>query len=155
MRVFPLRTRGGYTDLGGFHYTLTPKAVSLTDRADGTVWWVTYNLSVSYPDGLGLISITDTPAPKALDTQTYLAYDEPYFIGTAGLSRLIVRGGYLGADETIPAFSTSDQSNMHLYALVPGFNAPMKQLILGSTTDTKGRLYGWSPYTFIRTPSPQ
>lgn len=154
MTVFPLQTRGGYTNLGAFPYTVTPHAVRLTDRADGTKWWVTYNLTVSYPDGFGLISITDTLPPKVLDAVTYGAFEEPYFIGTAGVSRLIVRGGYLGADETPPPFSTSDQSNMKLYSVALGFNAPMRQLILASTTDAKGNLYAWVPFTFVRTPNP-
>lgn len=154
VRVFPLRQKGGYTDLGAFPYTVTPHAVRLTDRADGTKWWVTYNLTFPTADSQGYISITNAVPPQVMDAITYLAGEEPYFIGTAGVSRLIVRGGYLGADETPPAFSTSDQSNMKLYSIVPGFNAPMRQLILASTTDSKGKLYAWVPFTFVRTPNP-
>lgn len=154
MRLFPLKQRGGYTDLGAFPYTIQPHAVVLTDRGTGTKWWVTYNLTVSYPDGQGLISITDAKPPQIMDAVTYPAGEEPYFIGTAGVSRLIVRGGYLGVDETPPAFSTSDQSNMKLYSTLPGFNAPMRQLILASTRDAKGNLYAWVPFTFVRTPNP-
>lgn len=75
---------------------ILPPRVYMTDRADGTVWWLTFNTTVSSVDSLGYISITDTlTTGDKGNYRTFGAYDGPY-IGLDPITRLFIRSGYLG-----------------------------------------------------------
>lgn len=148
------RMRGGYTDMGRIQIPLPPRAIIITDRADGTKWWVTYNLSPATSDGFGYISIS-TATPPGANTITYDAFSEPYIPIDRGFARLIIRGGYLGVEEKAPGQGITDIENLQLYARQAGLNVVVMKLILASTTDAKGALYAFSPYTFVQTANPR
>lgn len=91
--------------------------VVLTDRADGTLWLLSFSTTPAGPDGLGYISIL-TPPPDRPDQGNYTVYGPSSGPVVSWVStpvahsqgvdprpevfaRLLVRGGYLGF-EAIP-----------------------------------------------------
>lgn len=88
-------TWSGYTDLGRIRIPPLPKWIALTDRADGTVWYLEFKTT---QDGLGYIGInTQQPRPDR-DWVIFGPYDGPVITGddTHPDLRLLVRGGDLG-----------------------------------------------------------
>ena len=71
-----------------------PPFLALTDRADGTVWYVTHRQSDDR------WAITDTPPPPYLRSAVELheAYGEP-FLDTAEGVRFFVRSGRIGYEQ--------------------------------------------------------
>lgn len=70
----------------------TPPILALTDRDDGTVWYLTWG-----PAEDGYVKISDVPPQAKFTTQivTYGPWEGPY-LGQG--ARLFVRGGRLGYD---------------------------------------------------------
>jgi hypothetical protein len=144
----------GFTDLGPIQIPVVPQFIMMTDRADGvTLWWLTFDTTVSYPDGLGTIAVTTTSPPFGFPYQTFGPYDGPYLNGDAGFAKLFVRGGTLGVDEEPTPVGLEDIEGLQVYARQAGLNIPMRQIILGGS-DSLGNLYGWVPYTYVQTPNP-
>lgn len=120
----------GY-DMGPIRIPPLPQYLVLTDRDDGTEWLVTYNTTEPSDDDLGYISITDE-IPTTPDKTIYAAYEEPFFRYDDGrLTRLIIRGGYLGA-ETLTEEDVSDHENARLMVR-KGLNNSLRELILSET----------------------
>lgn len=84
----------GYTDLGPIRIPVLPQYMALTDRADGTVWYLQHTLTPPASDGYGYISISDQQ-PAGRDVVVYAAYEGP-IVGTNPNLRLLIRGGRLG-----------------------------------------------------------
>jgi hypothetical protein len=142
----------GFTDFGPIQIPPTPMYLSLTDRADGvTQWWLTYSLTPPGPDGLGYIAINSAPPPFGYPSVTFAPYGEPYFPGSNGAKRLIVRGAQLGAEIIVPPLMVRDEGQEQIYARMQGLNIPMRQIIL--STSPPG-FYSWVPYTYVQTPNP-
>lgn len=97
------RTVHGYTDIGRIRIPPLPQYIVMTDRADGTRWLLTYNLSEG-PDGDGRISITDM-LPSTPDVLLFGPYDGPYLDGTdqqgRPIIRLLIRSGRLGYEQVM------------------------------------------------------
>lgn len=144
-------TQGGYFYMGGIQIPPMPRHIILTDRADGTKWWLTYNLSPATSDGFGYISITTTMPPTSQESITFAAYEEPVIAFTSGNARLIVNGGYLGVEERNPSQGVTDRENMQIYARIDGLNNPMRRIIFSVATPGQ---YAWVPYTYVQTPNP-
>ena len=88
-------TWSGYTDMGKIRIPPLPKWIAITDRQDGTVWYLEF---VSSQDGLGYVGInTTTPRPDR-DWVIFGPNDGPIITGddTHPSLRLLVRGGVLG-----------------------------------------------------------
>jgi hypothetical protein len=189
MTTWPYRKQWfGYTNIGTIQIPPPPKYIILTDRADGeTLWWLTFDtVQYPYPDGLGLMGITNVPPwPSGIpgdpnndptfvagtwptgtfygNTQVYTPYNEPWInlpgaaVGKYGYLknvaiRLVVVGGYLGM-ETIPAtVGTVQEANQRIFGLnvYPGFNAPMREVILAMAYPGMG----WQNITVTQTPNP-
>lgn len=145
----------GYTDMGPIQIPPLPRHIILTDRdGSGAKWWLTFNLSPTTSDGFGYVSISSTLPPSGQESITYAAFNEPYIPLSSGVARLIVRGGYLGVDASPPGQGITDAETLQLYARQAGLNIPMRRIILSSTTDKKGPLYSWVPYTITQSPNP-
>jgi hypothetical protein len=140
--------------MGPIQIPPVPRFIILTDRADGTLWWLTYNLTPPAADGFGYISITTASPQSSQESITYAAFNEPYIPMDSGFARLIVRSGFLGVDASSPGQGITDIETLQIYARKGGLNIPMRRLILSSTTDKKGALYSWVPFTTTQTPNP-
>lgn len=138
----------GFADLGPIQIPPTPTYLVLTDRADGTLWWLSYNNTTDVrPDGFGDVSIISGTTPNAKQTVTYAAYAEPYLTQDLGrFARILVRGGYLGIEESTTPHIT-DASNLGVFARKAGLLIPMRRLILSVITppDAIAGWYGWVP----------
>jgi hypothetical protein len=81
--------------------------VILTDRADETLWLLSFNTAEPSVDGLGYISIV-APVPERPDRGNFRVfgpYDGPLLVAEPSptrfrVLRLLVRSGYLGYEET-------------------------------------------------------
>ena len=78
----------GYYDIGPATIPPRIRGFFLTDRGDGTVWWLTH-------DDLGSVKITDT-LPTNRDTHVFPAFEGPPLDTAAGPVRLLIRDGYFG-----------------------------------------------------------
>lgn len=78
----------GYTDFGGIALPVLPQYCIFTDRADGTLWYLSHS-----SDGtrIALNDATIGLVPK----RVFAANDEPY-IGNNPRMRIFVRGGRIG-----------------------------------------------------------
>lgn len=85
-----------------------PGYVVLTDRADGTLWLLTWSNAQANitPDNEGHISISDViPTTRRAATRVYTAGEEPFLAEIP--HRLIVRNGRLGFEySALPAPDT-------------------------------------------------
>lgn len=160
----------GWADLGPIQIMPVPPFIILTDRADGTKWWVTFNTTTFSLDSLGYISISTTSPPinNPGNILTYGAFEEPWLTNgqdaNGSLTRLIVRGGFLGVEVLVqgepghatggPTGAVAQQGQHVTYALQAnvGFNLPMRNIILSQTTPGQ---YAWVPVTITQTPNPQ
>jgi len=91
----------GWSDLGPIQIPVLPPYIVLTDRADGTLWLLTWNATNQPPvDGLGYVSIRNDGLPTGPRVQTYGPFDGPTVGSVKGnvAVRLFVRGGFLGYD---------------------------------------------------------
>lgn len=138
----------GYTDLGKPRVPPLPQRIILTDRADGTRWLLTFNLTPSTSDGYGHISITDT-IPRSFDQDyfEYGAYDGPYVPGSGGGARLLVRSGRLGFDDGPIPQGISDDNQGRIFARV-GLQRGFREIIIPSTWKAgQDNTLAWSPVT--------
>lgn len=124
------KMRYGYTDMGPIQIPTLPTYIVLTDRADGKLWLLEYSTTTLNADGAGYVGIT-TVLPTNRPYITFAANEEPYFPGTP-LTRLIVRGGYLGAETANPD-NAADHDNLILAAR-NGLNLTFAQLIFSTST---------------------
>lgn len=84
-----------------------PMWVSMVDRADGTVWYLTHRVSDQR------FGITDSPPPpkQRLSVRAHGAYDGPYLevAGRKGLVlRLLIRNGRFGYEVVTPTRALVD-----------------------------------------------
>ena len=90
--------------LGRIQIPPLPVILALTDRADGTVWYLTHDTANG-----GYIGITDT-APAStklrLQVQRYAANEGPY-VATRQPVRFLVRGGRIGYEPAVAGDITS------------------------------------------------
>lgn len=110
----------GYVDFGGIRIPPLPLNIILTDRDDGTLWYLTYNTTEPSSDDEGYISITDTlPTNTNHNPQRiFEAYDELYIFDNwdRPMLRLFVRGGYLGYETVTRGEGEAAISNTPTFA---------------------------------------
>lgn len=135
------RWRAGYADFGRIQIPPLPFPLILTDRADGTLWLVSYTLTPPYSDGYGFITINST-LPTRPNRRIYAANEEPW-LPAPYPTRLIVRNGYLGVEITDFPQAHTDQDQAPLYATV-GLQRAVREII--SSTEVLGE-YAWVPTT--------
>lgn len=137
----------GWADIGAIQIPPMPVYLILTDRADGTLWWLTYSTSPAGDDGYGYISITTTQPPSSVnvDSLTFPAYDGPML----GQGKLMVRSGFLGVDTGPDPHTTEQESGV--WAQKAGLNRSLRRLIF--STATPGN-YAWIPVDITQTPNP-
>ena len=78
----------GYTDFGGIPLPVLPQYCIFTDRADGTLWYLSHS-----SDGLN-IALNDATI-GVVPKRVFAANDEPY-IGNNPRMRIFVRDGRIG-----------------------------------------------------------
>lgn len=114
----------------------------MTDRDDGTVWWITYNTTTSPPaDGLGRIAINDELPEDKGDRRVYGPYAGPYL----GPIRLLIRGGRIGY-EIIPRSHVlyGDSRSQHrIMARASNTSRDMREIIVPSTWEEFDDVLGW------------
>lgn len=88
------RQKSGYSDLGRIQIPPMAQAIVLTDRADGTLWLVSFNTSA--PEHLSISSDYSTIQHRE-GVRLYAADDGPK-MDEDGEFTLMVRGGRLGFD---------------------------------------------------------
>jgi DNA-binding beta-propeller fold protein YncE len=89
------RLRSGYTDFGGIKIPPNAPAVVLTDRADGTLYLVSFNTTNSV---LRLsLNTSYSTISRREGIRIYEANDGPY-VDEDGRYKLIVRSGRIGFD---------------------------------------------------------
>lgn len=86
------RLSNGYSNLGPFQFPFWAQAIILTDRADGSLWMVSFN--TSSPERLSINSIYSTIQRKE-GVRLYAADDGPK-MDEDGEFTLIIRSGRLG-----------------------------------------------------------
>lgn len=128
----PINPRSGFANFGGILIPSMSLNHVLTDRGDGTRWFLSFTTTPGDVDGLGYITINDT-LPIRPDQRVYRAFEEPYLIGQPKV-RLFVRDGYLGME----VFETSSgQSQARIMARV-GLLREGREIIIPA---------GWSEFT--------
>lgn len=88
-----------------------PYGFVLTDRADGTLWFLSHTVADPGPDGNGYITITDTipEATPDMDLKVFPAEDGP-IVDSDPLFRMLIRGGRLGMELVEPSSQGSAYS---------------------------------------------
>lgn len=142
----------GYADMGPIQIPPLPYYIILTDRADGKLWQLSFNVATASPDGFGYISINDA-LPTTPDKQVYPAFEEP-FLSNSPRTRLIIRGGILGVEEKVANLNesqvnTSEAQRRAIARLA--LSRSYREII--SSILTPGE-YAWVPYTIVQTPNP-
>ena len=84
-----------------------PSRIVLTDRADGTLWILTHEADGSH------VGIESTIPANAKDLHTYPANVGPV-LPTVPEARLLVRGGFLGYEETALPRATTDRDQARI-----------------------------------------
>lgn len=109
-----------------------PARIIMTDRADGTLWFLTYSLALPSIDGYGYIAITDQlPTEAPGDFHTYGPWDGPV-IRSEPVIKLLIRGGYLGYEEENPAPWEGERSHARVFARV-GVRRSLREIIKPSS----------------------
>ncbi len=146
--------RYGYMDMGRIDIPPQARHIVLTDRTDGTKWWLTFNTTISTPDGFGYISITDTAPPNNPSPLVFPAYEEPYLKTQTGkdLVRLIVDNGYLGVDDIAPTHIVNE-GNLRVTAtsLRTSFGTYIRDIVVSTTIPGE---YAWVPSLLAQIPNP-
>jgi hypothetical protein len=128
-----------------------PPRVLMTDRDDGTLWLLSFTITPPAADGFGYVTIrsdADLPSTKEVSGKVYAAYEGPYLPGTP-LTRLLIRGGYLGYELVERPPWLRDQDNPPIYARDARSIGRSSRLIVQPTgfPDNDDAVLGWSPET--------
>lgn len=133
----------GYVDYGALQVPPLPTGILLEDRADGTIWLVSWNTTESSVDGEGYISI-NTVYPGHLPYYRYGPYSGPYVNGQHGIGRLCVRGGRLGVEIIGDRGYVVDAKNQPVYA-TKGNNRRVCLINTYSGWDQYDPQWAWTP----------
>jgi len=100
-----------------------PANVVLTDRADGTLWHLSFTTTPPGPDGLGYITLNSAlPVLPNKDIVVYGAWDGPVMSmrdprnGLEFQAQLLVRGGYLGFEVDTDLYPITGRSQARVMA---------------------------------------
>lgn len=123
--------------------------IIMTDRGDGTLWMLAFNLGSPSPDGLGYVSII-SPPPERPDRGNYRIvgpYDGPFLRaepspGQIKTLRLLVRDGYLGYEETD---LTTQQGRV---TARKGLDAQAREIVVPASWRFEGDLLAWQDVEF-------
>lgn len=100
-----------YTDFGGIDLPVLPQFCILTDRADGTLWFISHA-----SNGLHL-SINDATVFNK-PSRTFAAFDEPY-VPQDPRMRIFVRGGRIGYEIRELPQGVGDRDQMRIVSNRP------------------------------------
>lgn len=146
------RTIQGYWDMGGIKIPPIPKPIILTDRADGTLWWLSFSTASPGPDGLGYVSL-NSQIPTDPNRIIYDVNEGP-IVGSNPRIRLIVRGGYLGYELFPAQRGITAGSQERVLAQKTGVQREYREIILptGWTDQDRGFVsiteLGWTQVLF-------
>lgn len=133
----------GYTDLGTNRVPALPQNIIMTDRDNGTLWFLTYSLTPETGDGLGRIMITDVLPSQ--DRTIYGPYDGPYVSlhseRIRPVIRLFVRGGFLGYEVVDGQPEVTAQSNQRVVPRV-GMDRSLREIVIPSDWETSSQTFG-------------
>ena len=140
--------RYGFTDLGRIRIPPLPVNIILTDRDDGTLWWLIHVTDPAGPDGYGYVAIEST-IPTLTDKRIYAANEGP-ILPTEPRARLIIRGGYLGYEfETTldTGITDRDQAPIHTRN---GLKSETRRIIIPTDWSEHGPVdtLAWEPIDF-------
>lgn len=98
------RLPNGYSNLGPIQIPPRPQAIVLTDRADGSLWMVSFNTTA--PERLSINS--DYSTIRNLEGVRLYAADDGPKMDEDGEYSLIIRGGHIGFDyNPFPRYETA------------------------------------------------
>lgn len=98
------RLRNGYSNLGPIKIPPQPQAIILTDRANGSLWMVSFN--TTSPERLSISSIYSTI--QTIEGIRLYANDDGPKMDEDGEYTLIIRNGHLGFDyNPFPRYETA------------------------------------------------
>lgn len=150
---FERRRVQGYIDMGKVRVPPLPQYMVMTDRADGTLWLLSYNLTDLNPpaDGFGRISITDV-LPSTPDKLIFGPYEGPYVQEVTNeqgnpIIRLLIRDGHIGYE--MPNFGPGVQSLDTARVLTRrGVANILREIVVPLAWRSAGDTLGWKVVDF-------
>lgn len=102
----------GYSDFGPIQIPPYPQIVILTDRADGSLWTISFNNTTSTPERLSISNVFAS-IQRNEGARVYKVNDEPYITGDY---RLIIRSGRIGLEYLPLPIGVEDNDDPPIYA---------------------------------------